>query len=874
MAQRLRRGCGSLLLLSEKCLYRLRKNLSGGKSRQQFLRGTLQVQKGESMKRIKATMSLIVSSIMLALPVANIASVVSVKAHAQKIARASHVTDASNQASKLTKMPDDLRIMIDLDRNGNQSRNVIVEINERPNEAARQVIERNGGHVKHQFQSINALLVEMPLSRIAALSLEQSVVFITPDRKVERSMAATAKLVGANKLANAARLKDDKEDNKDQPGDKSDGDTKYPAIDGNGIGVAVIDSGVSAANKDLGGDDPKREHSRLFAFKDFAGSVKGTKGSDSYDDYGHGTAVAGIIAGTGWGSRQLDGRGVEWYPGNYGDFKGIAPRANLLSVKAIDRNGNSTISTVIQSIGYVISVKAQYNIKVINLSLGTAAMQSYKTDPLCQAVERAIAGGIVVCAAGNFGHNDTITGYDSAGKAIYQTVYGGIHSPGNDPKVITVGATKDPQQTLETWSGNSGVNISPSPNPLRRTDLQVASYSSRGPTLVDGIIKPDLVAPGTKIITTNSLDGATLTDQILPNSVLPLTGKSGSQPIAKMYCQLTGTSFATPVVSGIVALMVQANQKLTPAEVKGILRLTAQQLPSLSSKNQIERMLSQGAGLVNAYAAVRLAQNVRPDPDRATAGQRLLKPGVTLTKLNQDLKLNLYDQSGRFLEYGVHWSALIANCGANAACINAQRKSVSAAFFVEQEFQDTGGFVYRFYKASYGQRPTFEQFMMDRSSVVGGTNLEASKLLFAEAWVQRPEFIAKYPSNLTGAQFIASLLATVQQNSGIDLSSQSAALNADYAANASRARIIRQVADNTAFQKSEYNNGFVLMQYFGYLRRDPEQSGYDFWLNVLNNRLPNDSSGYRSMVCGFITSREYQERFSSVVTHTDQECGQ
>lgn len=152
------------------------------------------MKKGKSTKRIKATMSLIVSSILLALPIANIASGMSLKGRAQEIARASHVTDASDQASKLAKMPDDLRLMINFDRGGNQSRNVIVETNERPNEAARQVIERNGGHVKHVFQSINALLVEIPLSRIAALSREQSVVFITPDRKVERSMAATSQL--------------------------------------------------------------------------------------------------------------------------------------------------------------------------------------------------------------------------------------------------------------------------------------------------------------------------------------------------------------------------------------------------------------------------------------------------------------------------------------------------------------------------------------------------------------------------------------------------------------------------------------------------------------------------------------------------------
>ncbi len=123
---------------------------------------------------------------------------------------------------------------------------------------------------------------------------------------------------------------------------------------------------------------------------------------------------------------------------------------------------------------------------------------------------------------------------------------------------------------------------------------------------------------------------------------------------------------------------------------------------------------------------------------------------------------------------------------------------------------------------------------------------------------------------MTGAQFVDALLQTVRQGSGVDLASQRDALNADYNANGSRARIVRQIADNQAFQQAEYNRAFVLMQYFGYLRRDPDQSGYDFWLDVLNNKVANN---YRGMVCAFVTSREYQERFSSVVTRNDSVCG-
>jgi hypothetical protein len=111
----------------------------------------------------------------------------------------------------------------------------------------------------------------------------------------------------------------------------------------------------------------------------------------------------------------------------------------------------------------------------------------------------------------------------------------------------------------------------------------------------------------------------------------------------------------------------------------------------------------------------------------------------------------------------------------------------------------------------------------------------------------------------------------VKQNSNVDLSSQRAALVGDYAANNSRSRIVRLVAEMQAFQTAEYNNAFVLMQYFGYLRRDPDDGGYLFWLDVLNNKVPGN---FKGMVCAFITSAEYQQRFSPIVTRTDADCAQ
>jgi uncharacterized repeat protein (TIGR01451 family) len=206
----------------------------------------------------------------------------------------------------------------------------------------------------------------------------------------------------------------------------------------------------------------------------------------------------------------------------------------------------------------------------------------------------------------------------------------------------------------------------------------------------------------------------------------------------------------------------------------------------------------------------------------------------------------------------------------DARCVNNRRINISAAFFVENEFQRTGSFVYRFYKSSYGARPTFSQFTSDRSLVPEGPQLETSKQAFANAWVARSAFLQKYPQSLTGPEFIDAILLTIQQGSGVDLSARRVEFLNDYTVNQSRARIVRMVADDPLFINAEYNRAFVLMQYFGYLQRNPDEGGYQFWLDVLNNRVPGN---YRAMVCAFITSAEYQQRFGSGITRTNQDCG-
>jgi hypothetical protein len=257
-----------------------------------------------------------------------------------------------------------------------------------------------------------------------------------------------------------------------------------------------------------------------------------------------------------------------------------------------------------------------------------------------------------------------------------------------------------------------------------------------------------------------------------------------------------------------------------------------------------------------------------------------LRPGTNQVITIDDADFFVYEQYidflGRFPDQGGqdYWMNQITSCGANAACVYSRRVGVSAAFFVEAEFQRTGSFVYRMIKGSLGRRPLYTEFTTDRRQVVEGPTLEQTKQAYALAFVQRPEFVNKYNTANSRDGFVSALIQNILDNSGVDLNSARSNMNTQYdsgtSLNDSRARAVRVAIDESAFMSAEYNRAFVLMEYFGYLRRDPDQGGYDFWLDVLNNRVPGN---YRGMVCAFVTSAEYQQRFGSAVTQNDHGCG-
>lgn len=231
-----------------------------------------------------------------------------------------------------------------------------------------------------------------------------------------------------------------------------------------------------------------------------------------------------------------------------------------------------------------------------------------------------------------------------------------------------------------------------------------------------------------------------------------------------------------------------------------------------------------------------------------------------------DFLSRMPDQAGQDF-----WTGQLATCTPQPSCIDRRRNEVSAAFFVEQEYQSTGYFVYKLYRGTLGRYSTYQEFKPDRR-LINPSQLLDSKKAFAAAFIQRAEFQVKYPASLaTAAQFVDAVLATTLATTGADLSASRAALITAFgdATDGGRARVIREVGDNPTLSTREFNKGFVAIQYWGYLQRDFDQAGYDGWVNVLNT-FPNDPQ--RAMVCAFITSAEYQLRFGNTVTRTNQIC--
>lgn len=291
----------------------------------------------------------------------------------------------------------------------------------------RDCIIENYGQIKYELPFINAVSVEIPKEKIEKLSAYKMIGSISEDAIVSKApIFARARKA----YAKCGNFEDDME--------RIFGSRER----GKGVGVAVIDTGVSPHY------DLVKPYNRIVAFKDLLANKE-----LPYDDDGHGTHVAGIIAGNGYASCK---------------YTGTAPCANVIAIKALDESGNGTESDILAALQWIVNNGHIYNIRVINLSLGIKVEPSYDDDPLIKGANAAVRYGYsVITAAGNNG----------PGKCT-------INSPGTSPLVITVGAAD------LTHCEENG-------------EIKVAGFSSRGPTLA-GDSKPDLVAPGVDIC---SLDG-------------------------------------------------------------------------------------------------------------------------------------------------------------------------------------------------------------------------------------------------------------------------------------------------------------------------------------------------------------------------------
>jgi serine protease AprX len=369
-------------------------------------------------------------------------------------------------------------------------------------------------------------------------------------------------------------------------------------IDGSGATVALLDTGVYAAHPDLAG--------RVVACADLTHEA-GTE-AHCADTFGHGTFMAGLIAGDGTASN--------------GKYMGAAPGTNLVSVKAAGYDGATDVSTVLAGIQWIVAHKDVYGIRVMNLSLGTDSSQDYRLSPLNYAVERAWAAGIVVVvSAGNSGPDAST-----------------VMKPGDDPYVITVGAAND-EGSMATG------------------DDLVPVFSSRGPTRSNGFAKPDLVSPGVHTVSLRS-----------PGSAIDQ--RYGSTAVVDgSYFKGTGTSMSTATVTGIVAQMLERDPGLTPDQVKMRLTSTARPIaeadPMRAGAGLVDahaaamssdlRSANQGLSLSDASGALQ--------KDRGSAGIEIVTPLGQLALQGEYIaqtdvtKVSLTNPAGLVPWAGATWKA-------------------------------------------------------------------------------------------------------------------------------------------------------------------------------------------------------------------------
>jgi serine protease AprX len=403
-------------------------------------------------------------------------------------------------------------------------------------------VNRLGGTITRDLHIINAIVAQLPAKNIVQLAKTPGVRAISPDAPVQKTASSTVdtshllsayiKAISADRVWNTS-----------------------PYVQGQGVAVAVIDTGVTF-KPDFSGNNGNG--SRIVVSRNF---ITGT--TSTADGFGHGTHVAGIIGGNGGNSG--------------GAYIGVAPKANLVNLRVGDNAGAATSSDVVEAMQWIYDNKAAYNIRVLNLSLGSTLPESYMVSPMDAAAEILWFDGVVVVAsAGNTGPA------------------GVLSAPANDPFVITVGATDD--------QGTASI-----------LDDTMALYSSFGVTQ-DGFAKPEIVAPGTDIVSVLASLNETLV-QGHEDHIVTIRGED--------YLRLSGTSMAAAVTSGAAALLLQAQPTLNPDQVKYRLMFTAGKTSRWPAYNQLQA----GSGYLNVQTAINTSTTATANT--GTRASQLLWTGDT-----------------------------------------------------------------------------------------------------------------------------------------------------------------------------------------------------------------------------------------------------
>ena len=603
------------------------------------------------------------------------------------------------------------------------------------------------------------------------------------------------------------------------------------------------------------------------------------------DDNAHGSHTVGTMVGDDGAGNQI----------------GVAPGAKWIGCRNMDQ-GNGTPATYTECF--------QFAIAPTNLA-GNSPNPALRPHVLNNSWGCPISEGCTT-----HGELETIVNNTQAA-GIFVVVSNGNDGPGCSS--VSNGTNAGPPAVYDA-SFSVGA-ISGSTNVLQ-------SFSSRGPSLfyTPNLLKPNISAPGANVRSvTNSSDtgytsasGTSMagphvagvvallwsarpqlarniaqTKTILQNTANPAVTVSPAQTCGgTTSTQIPNNSFGYGRVDALAAVNSvptatagSISGQITTQDGQPLAGVTVKLSGAKSAKTITDsngRYGSENVETNNFYTVTPSRVNYHLNPDNRsfsltgnnTDAAFTASPDAVITQNPLDtpeyfVRQHYLDFLGREPdESGFNfWSDQILSCGSDAGCVERRAINVSAAYFLSIEFQQTGGLVDGLYRASYGRRPLYAEFMPDTGTVARGVIvgrgdwaqlLESNKQAFVAAWVQRADFRAAY-DGLANDAFVDTLISHAGNSNGGFNGNRDALVSGLDNSTLTRAAVLRQVVENQGFVSAKQNQMFVMMEYFGYLRRDPDQGGYQFWLDKLNQFGGNFEQA--EMVKAFIVSGEYRARF-------------